>query len=175
MRNSRSLPILSNHKSEIILLILAISAIILTVFLLQERTQKAPDFQAKIYPNLEESFKLSDHKNKPVLINFWASWCVPCEVEFPHIQKMREIYNETDLAIFGINSFDLTEDAIQFTERLNISFQTGPDLYGKINELYQITGLPVTILVDKKGIIRQKKIGYIDDVTLKEWLVEELG
>ena len=175
MNNPDNIPKLSNHKSEIILFILAICAIILTVFLLQERTQKAPDFETEIYPNLEEIFKLSDHKGKPVLINFWASWCVPCEVEFPHIQKMREIYNETDLAIFGINSFDLTEDAIQFTERLNISFQTGPDPYGKINELYQITGLPVTILVDKKGIIRQKKIGYIDDVTLEEWLVEELG
>tara|TARA_B110000116_G_C16784097_1_gene559915 strand:- start:557 stop:1084 length:528 start_codon:yes stop_codon:yes gene_type:complete len=175
MNNPDNIPKLSNHKSEIILLILAICAIILTVFLLQERTQKAPDFETEIYPNLEEIFKLSDHKGKPVLINFWASWCVPCEVEFPHIQKMRDNYNETDLSIFGINSFDLTEDAIQFTERLNISFQTGPDPYGKINELYQITGLPVTILVDKKGIIRQKKIGYIDDVTLEEWLVEELG
>ena len=174
MNNPDNIPKLSNHKSEIILLILAICAIILTVFLLQERTQKAPDFETEIYPNLEEIFKLSDHKGKPVLINFWASWCVPCEVEFPHIQKMRDNYNETDLSIFGINSFDLTEDAIQFTERLNISFQTGPDPYGKINELYQITGLPVTILVDKKGIIRQKKIGYIDDVTLEEWLVEEL-
>ena len=87
---------------------------------------------------------------------------------------MREKYNKDDLIIFGINSFDLSEDAISFLNRLNISFETGPDQNGEINDLYKITGLPVTIFIDKKGIIQEKKIGYIDEETLEEWISKEI-
>ena len=88
--------------------------------------------------------------------------------------KQREKYEKDDLIIFGINSFDLTEDAINFINRLNVSFETGPDPNGEINDLYKITGLPVTIFIDKKGIIQEKKIGYIDEETLQEWISKEI-
>ena len=174
MNEENTLPKISNYKSKIILLLLVIVTVISLVYIMQERTKRAPNFQAKIYPSMEEYFQLNDHIGTPILLNFWASWCVPCEVEFPHIQKMREKYNKDDLIIFGINSFDLSEDAISFLNRLNISFETGPDQNGEINDLYKITGLPVTIFIDKKGIIKEKKIGYIDEETLEEWISKEI-
>ena len=174
MNEGNSTPKISNYKSEIVLLLLVVVAVITLIFIMQERTKRAPDFEAEIYPTLEETFNLNENIGTPILINFWASWCVPCEVEFPHIQKMRDKYKKDDLIIFGINSFDLTEDAISFLNRLNISFQTGPDPNGEINDLYEITGLPVTIFIDKKGIIQQKKIGYIDEETLEEWISKEI-
>lgn len=174
MNEENSIPKISNYKSEIVLLLFVVVAVIAFLFIMQERTKRAPDFESKIYPNLEETFNLNENIGTPILINFWASWCVPCEVEFPHIQKMREKYKKDDLIIFGINSFDLTEDAISFINRLNISFQTGPDPNGEINDLYEITGLPVTIFIDKKGIIQQKKIGYIDEETLEKWISKEI-
>ena len=174
MNEGNSTPKISNYKSEIVLLLLVVVAVITLIFIMQERTKRAPDFESKIYPGLEETFNLNENIGTPILINFWASWCVPCEVEFPHIQKMREKYKKDDLIIFGINSFDLTEDAISFINRLNISFQTGPDPNGEINDLYEITGLPVTIFIDKKGIIQQKKIGYIDEETLEKWISKEI-
>ncbi len=174
MNEGNSIPKISNYKSEIVLLLLVVVAVITLIFIMQERTKRAPDFEAEIYPTLEETFNLNENIGTPILINFWASWCVPCEVEFPHIQKMRDKYKKDDLIIFGINSFDLTEDAISFLNRLNISFQTGPDPNGEINDLYEITGLPVTIFIDKKGIIQQKKIGYIDEETLEKWISKEI-
>ena len=174
MNEGNSIPKISNYKSEIVLLLLVVVAVITLIFIMQERTKRAPDFEAEIYPTLEETFNLNENIGTPILINFWASWCVPCEVEFPHIQKMRDKYKKDDLIIFGINSFDLTEDAISFLNRLNISFQTGPDPNGEINDLYKITGLPVTIFIDKKGIIQEKKIGYIDEETLQEWISKEI-
>ena len=174
MNEGNPIPKISNYKSEIVLLLLVVVAVITLIFIMQERTKRAPDFEAEIYPTLEETFNLNENIGTPILINFWASWCVPCEVEFPHIQKMREKYKKDDLIIFGINSFDLTEDAISFINRLNISFQTGPDPNGEINDLYEITGLPVTIFIDKQGIIQQKKIGYIDEETLQKWISKEI-
>ena len=174
MNEGNSIPKISNYKSEIVLLLLVVVAVITLIFIMQERTKRAPDFEAEIYPTLEETFNLNENIGTPILINFWASWCVPCEVEFPHIQKMRDKYKKDDLIIFGINSFDLTEDAISFLNRLNISFQTGPDPNGEINDLYEITGLPVTIFIDKQGIIQQKKIGYIDEETLQKWISKEI-
>ena len=174
MNEGNSIPKISNYKSEIVLLLLVVVAVITLIFIMKERTKRAPDFEAEIYPTLEETFNLNENIGTPILINFWASWCVPCEVEFPHIQKMRDKYKKDDLIIFGINSFDLTEDAISFLNRLNISFQTGPDPNGEINDLYEITGLPVTIFIDKQGIIQQKKIGYIDEETLQKWISKEI-
>ena len=174
MNEGNPIPKISNYKSEIVLLLLVVVAVITLIFIMQERTKRAPDFEAEIYPTLEETFNLNENIGTPILINFWASWCVPCEVEFPHIQKMRDKYKKDDLIIFGINSFDLTEDAISFLNRLNISFQTGPDPNGEINDLYEITGLPVTIFIDKQGIIQQKKIGYIDEETLQKWISKEI-
>ena len=174
MNEENTLTKISNYKSEIILLLLVIFTVIAFVFILQERTKRAPDFHAKIYPSMDETFHLNENIGTPILINFWASWCVPCEVEFPHIQKIREKYEKDDLIIFGINSFDLTEDAINFINRLNVTFETGPDRNGEINDLYKITGLPVTIFIDKKGIIQEKKIGYIDEETLQEWISKEI-
>jgi len=174
MNEGNSIPKISDYKSEIVLLLLVVVAVITLIFIMQERTKRAPDFEAEIYPTLEETFNLNENIGTPILINFWASWCVPCEVEFPHIQKMRDKYKKDDLIIFGINSFDLTEDAISFLNRLNISFQTGPDPNGEINDLYEITGLPVTIFIDKQGIIQQKKIGYIDEETLQKWISKEI-
>ena len=92
MNEENTLPKISNYKSKIILLLLVIVTVISLVYIMQERTKRAPDFQAKIYPSMEEYFQLNDHIGTPILLNFWASWCVPCEVEFPHIQKMREKY-----------------------------------------------------------------------------------
>ena len=114
MNEENFIPKISNYKSEIVLLLFVVVAVIAFLFIMQERTKRAPDFESKIYPGLEETFNLNENIGTPILINFWASWCVPCEVEFPHIQKMREKYKKDDLIIFGINSFDLTEDAISF-------------------------------------------------------------
>ena len=174
MDEENTLPKISHYKSEIILFLLVIITVVSIVFIMQERTKRAPDFQAKIFPSMDETFELKANIGTQILINFWVSWCVPCEVEFPHIQKMREKYAKDELIIFGINSFDLPEDAINFINRLNISFETGPDPNGEINDLYEITGLPVTIFIDKKGIIQEKKIGYINEETLQEWISKEI-
>jgi peroxiredoxin len=109
----------------------------------------APDFTLTTYSGAK--YRLSDLRGKVVVINFWASWCVPCRVEAPALQQLWTDLQNQNVMILGIDQADKTEDALVHIHQYNLTYPNGPD--DGIADRYGIQGLPTTIVVDPRGIV----------------------
>jgi thiol-disulfide isomerase/thioredoxin len=98
----------------------------------------APDFILSTL--LNDPMQLSDIRGRPVLINFWASWCPPCKAEMPVLDKIYQLYKTNGLLILGINTTnqDSEKNASEFVSNLNLSFPILLDKNGKVTNLYQV-------------------------------------
>lgn len=115
---------------------------------------QAPDFETKLIDG--SKFKLSDHRDKVVMIQFTASWCSVCRKEMPHIEK--EIWQELkeeDFIVIGVDYKEPAERVMQFSNDMNISYALGLDEQGQIFHKYAQEGAGVTrnIIIDKNGKI----------------------
>lgn len=113
----------------------------------------APDFSLTTFDG--KTYKLSELKGKPVVINFWASWCIPCRDEAPAFQRAWESYNERGLIILGVDYVDTETDAKKFIAEFNQTYPNGPDLGTRISQLFRISGVPETYFVGKDGRLLQ--------------------
>jgi thiol-disulfide isomerase/thioredoxin len=137
-----------------------------TLFAFQVK-QKAPNFSLKTAKGT--SFQLSKLKGKVVLVNFWATWCGPCREEIPGFLELYSKYKSQGLEIVGI-SLDENgwEDINPFVQKFKITY---PIVLGneKVAKDYgDIYGLPTSFVVDKKGFIVDKHIGYLTKELLEE-------
>jgi cytochrome c biogenesis protein CcmG/thiol:disulfide interchange protein DsbE len=131
----------------------------------------APDFSLK---NLDgEQVRLEELRGRPVVINFWASWCGPCELEMPAIQLRQERY-APDLVILGVNAGEPLDDARAFSNRLGLTFEILLDDHEEIQQLYRVLGLPTTFFIDAEGIIQARHIGLLSDRQLDQY-IDQLG
>ena len=131
----------------------------------------APDFELK---NLDgEIVRLSDFEGKPVLVNFWATWCGPCRAEFPDLQKA-SVDNADNLVIIGINNTttDRVEQVDDFVAEMEATFPIVLDEEGQVVETYQIRGLPTTIFIDRNGIVNEVFPGLINQAYIESKLDE---
>jgi len=131
----------------------------------------APDFALQTLDG--ETVRLSDFAGKPVLVNFWATWCGPCRAEFPDFQEA-SVDNADKLVIIGINNTtadqpDLVDD---FVAEMGATFPIVLDQDGKVSESYQIRGLPTTIFVDRDGIVNEVFTGPINKAYIEAKLNE---
>jgi peroxiredoxin len=154
-------------SSSLHVLLLALGILTHTTFLWAndvrpEEGHIAPDFALK---SLEgKTFRLSDlHGKKVVLLNFWATWCPPCRLEMPTMQKIYADYKEKGFEILAINiESDATEEIREFIKELRLTFPILLDSDMKVTRKYRLIGLPVSMLIDRQGIIRSKSLGYHD-------------
>ena len=117
----------------------------------------APDFQLQ---NLDgQSISLNDLKGKPVLVNFWATWCRPCVSEMPYIQEIYDEWSGKGLIVLAINIGDSSSEAEQFLQDHNLSLPVLLDTNKAVAQRYNIRGIPTTFFIDKDGIIQEKIIG----------------
>lgn len=120
-------------------------------------------------PNLDEkpvSFG-GEQQGKLQLINFWASWCGPCELEAPDLQKLHEKYGE-NLMLYGVNATDTDNErqARKFVEDFGFTFEVLFDREGDLTKLYRVGTFPTSFLIDEAGVIRERINGVI---TLEQW------
>ena len=178
-------------RAKVVMLIataLAIGVIVtLTVFLQEENLQqsalasssligrKALDFTL---PTLDgEEVSLSQFGGQPVLINFWASWCLPCREEMPELVRSYEAHQAEGLMILGVNLTysDTLSDAKAFASEFNITFPVLLDKDGMVAErLYQIPGVPTSIFVNRDGMIERIQVGVITGRQIKQYVAEIL-
>lgn len=123
----------------------------------------APDFQLLSLDG--QTISLSDFRGKPVLLNFWATWCGPCEYEMPFLQ---EIYEDEEWAERGLVmlAVDVGEHPARvklFIESLGLSFTVLLDIDQDVALMYNIRFFPSTFFIDKDGIIQDVKIGAFAD------------
>lgn len=129
----------------------------------------APDFELQ---NLAgETIKLSDLRGKPVLINFWATWCGPCRLEMPDIQKIYEIY-QGEFLVLAVNADEQERIVAKFAKDIGITFDVLLDPGANVQSVYQLRGYPTSFLVDDEGVIRVQHIGLLHEAQLEEYLTQ---
>ena len=125
---------------------------------------KAPDFRATAIGGVPHTKTIADYKDQVVLLNVWATWCLPCRDEMPSIQALYDRFGARGLKVVAV-SVDIagSEEKIrQFRDQYGLTFEILQDASGAIKRDYQTTGVPETFVIGKDGIIRKKVIAAAD-------------
>jgi peroxiredoxin len=125
------------------------------------RTVLAPDFSLR---DLEGNIRgLASFRGRVVLLNFWATWCPPCETELVSMEDLYQAYQDHGLAVVAIASDGQGAEVVQpFVTQLHLSFTTLLDASGQVTRLYGVTSLPTTYLLDRQGRLVTVAIGGHD-------------
>ena len=124
----------------------------------------APDFTLTTFKGT--TISLEGLKGKPMVINFWASWCPPCRLEAPLLERAWRAYENRDVVFIGVDVQDREEDALNYIREFDITYPNGPDPTGEISIDYGVSGLPVTFFVSRKGEIVRRWVGAIEKSVL---------
>lgn len=117
-----------------------------------------PDFTLKTLDGKET--KLSEIKGKVTLINFWATWCGPCVKEMPSLQKLSDAYASKGLNVIGVNLDENPDQVLEpFLKKNGIKFKSYVDPHGESADLFQVSGLPLTLVVDSQRKLLLEQIG----------------
>lgn len=131
----------------------------------------APDFALTTLAG--DSFLLREARGKPVVLNFWATWCGPCQRELPTLQAAAERYDDRVL-IVGIDQGEEAATVQAYVDKLGLTFPIPMDTEFAVSELYNVRGLPTTFFIDSEGVIRQIWLGEMNSITLAEGIAETL-
>lgn len=137
----------------------------------QPTSGPAPDFTLQTFEG--DVFRLADQRGKVVIINFWASWCVPCRDEAPILQDVLERYRDRGVVMVGIAYLDVEKDSLAFIEEFGITYPNGLDVGQLIAKQYRIQGVPETFIVDPEGNIIEfhagpASVGQLDTILERE-------
>jgi len=112
------------------------------------------------------SLALADFRGKPVVLNFWASWCTPCRSEAPVPAAAQRRWRDRGVVFLGIDTNDATADAVAFQMRYGVGYSSVADIRGELQASYRVLGFPETFFIGRDGTIVAKYIGPIDRATV---------
>ena len=110
--------------------------------------------------------RLADHAGKVVVVNFFASWCVPCKEEAPALIRVWERYRTSDVVLIGILYQDSVDGGRAFQQRIGATWPSAIDDEGRTAISFGVFGIPETFFIGPDGVIAGRHIGRIDEVTL---------
>jgi cytochrome c biogenesis protein CcmG/thiol:disulfide interchange protein DsbE len=124
---------------------------------------RAPDFRAKTLGGTQTR-TLADYKGQVVLLNVWATYCEPCKVELPSLQKLYREYGPKGLKLVAVSvDYAVSDDSIRnFAKNFGLTFEVLHDSTGSVEGAFQTTGYPETFIIGREGDIRKKFIGPDD-------------
>jgi cytochrome c biogenesis protein CcmG/thiol:disulfide interchange protein DsbE len=130
------------------------------------QAEKAPNFTLKDLQGKDIS--LSDFKGKVVLLDFWATWCPPCRKEIPHLVELSQQYEKDGLVVIGLSLDDSKDPVGSFAKQNQINYPVVM-ANDKVCAAYGgVSAIPTLFLIDRKGDISQKHVGYTDKAVLEK-------
>ncbi|MFC3121459.1 TlpA disulfide reductase family protein [Agaribacter flavus] len=120
--------------------------------------ETAPDFTLKSKES--GNIRLSEQRGNMVLINFWASWCGPCRQELPEMEALYQEYQDLGFEILAVNVDENSASADTLLNDIEVSFPVLYDPNGEVSQLYDVSAMPTTVLVDRDGKQRLVHLGY---------------
>jgi len=136
-------------------------------------SQDAPDFVLTTFDGQE--INTQDLAGKVVVVNFWASWCTPCEEEAADLEAAWQIYTPGEQVVFlGVDYVDTEPEAMSYLQRFNITYPNGPDLRTRISQAYRIRGVPETYIIDRQGKLAHVQIGPFTSLAQITNIIEPL-
>lgn len=130
--------------------------------------QPVPEFTLSLLD--EGELVLSEWIGRPIVINFWASWCSPCRDEAMGLERTWRLYKDRGALFVGINVQDTDKSAEDYVNEFGITYPNGRDVDGKTTVDYGVIGLPVTFFVNKDGIVERRWVGAIPEAQLVDWV-----
>lgn len=127
----------------------------------------APQFSMTLLDGGE--FHLEEHAGRPIVMNFWASWCPPCRDESPGFERVWQKYRDSGVLFVGVDIQDTQEEAARYVEEFGLTFPNGRDPDGKITVDYGVIGLPVTFFIGAGGVVEGRWVGAVPEHKLEDW------
>jgi len=141
-------------------------ALLLLMYFGLRNAQQGPIGKGDLVPNFTlttfegEQFDLSSHQGKVIVLNFWASWCKPCEQEAADLEAVWRFYQDRgDVLFLGVDYVDTEPEALAYLEKFEITYPNGPDLGTRISQEFRIRGVPETYFIDREGRLADFQIG----------------
>ena len=118
-----------------------------------------------------KSVSLEAHRGKVVVLNFWASWCYPaCYEEAPVLEASWRRVAPEGVVVLGVAIQDKDPASLEFIQRFGLTFPNAPDPAGKVSIDYGVYGVPETFVIDRRGVIRRKHVGAVNEAVFREWV-----
>jgi len=133
----------------------------------------APDFTLTGFDR--RTVTLSELRGQVVIVNFWASWCLPCREEAAYLEQTWRKYEDQGVVFIGVDYVDTEKAALGYIEEFDITYINGPDIKTRISDAYNIQGVPETFFIAKNGEVRGMHIGPLYPPELDEKIEELLA
>ena len=121
-----------------------------------------------------EQIRSTDLSGKVVVINFWASWCTPCEEEAEDLEAAWKNYHARDVVFLGVDYVDTEPEAKAYLEKFHITYPNGADLGTRISQAFRTRGVPETYIFDKAGKLVHMQIGPFNSQSQIESLLNQV-
>jgi thiol-disulfide isomerase/thioredoxin len=118
----------------------------------------APTFTLK--SRAGDIVSLDKYKGQVVMLNFWASWCGPCRQEMPLLEQMQKKYAPLGFTLLGVNVDHDSKDAEKWLNGMNVTFPILLDTESKVSKAYDVSAMPSSVFIDRKGNVRALHRGY---------------
>ena len=133
--------------------------------------RQAPSFSVRTLEG--RSLRLADLRKKPVIVDFWATWCGPCRASMPHLSTMQTRYEKQGLTVIGLSVDENGPQGVRkFADKLGVKFTLAMANDDVLDAYGPIRSIPTTFFINRKGDIVRRVVGYIDGETMEGYVKE---